>query len=132
MIDMYLDENAFKIENINIGQYITGIEYGHNKIWADDSGRSLSGDMSGTFLGIVWKFKVKFAPMDKTTIELLSPILDSAWQNVTFYDTNSKSTRTIRTYTGDWATLNENMFSNVAKVNESFEISFIAKKPIKY
>lgn len=132
MIDMYLDENAFKIEGLNIGQYITSIEYGHNKVWANDTGRSLSADMTGTFLGIVWKFKLNFAPMDKQTIELLSPILDSAWQNVTFYDTDSKSTRTIKTYTGDWATLNRNTFTNVAKVNESFDISFIAKKPIKY
>lgn len=132
MIDMYLDENAFKIEGLNIGEYITSIEYGHNKVWANDTGRSLSAEMGGTFLGIVWKFKLNFAPMDKATIERISPILDKASQQTTFYDTNSKSTRTIKTYTGDWATLNRNTFSNVAKVNESFDISVIATKPIKY
>lgn len=129
---MYLDKDAFKINDVSLGQYLVSVEYGHNKVWGPDTGRNLAFKTVGTYGGIVWKFKLTFAPLNKTEIELISPILDSENQQVTFYDVNSKNNRTITTYTGDWATLNRNTFTNVAKVNESFDIGVIATAPIKY
>ena len=50
---MFIDKDSFLINNISMGQYVTEIEYGHNKLWGPDSGRNLKGKMSGTFLGVV-------------------------------------------------------------------------------
>jgi hypothetical protein len=111
-----------------MGKYITEVEYGYNKLWANDSGRNLAGVMTGTLIGIFPKIKLNFRKLTRTELELLAPILDKATQNFTYYDPVKKSKITISTYTGDWATLNRNTFTNVAKANESFSISFIARK----
>lgn len=111
-----------------MGQYVTEVEYGYNKLWSSDSGRNLAGVQSGTLIGIFPKLKVNFRKLTKEELELIAPILDKPTQNVTYYDPVLKRAYTISTYTGDWATLNRNTFENVAKANESFSISFIARK----
>lgn len=125
---MYINSNSLIIDGINMGQYITQVEYGYNKLWGNDSGRNLAGVQSGTLIGIFPKLKLSFRKLTQSELELLAPILDKATQNVTYYDPVLKRNYTMSTYTGDWATLNRNTFSNVAKANESFEISFIARK----
>lgn len=125
---MYTDKNSLIIDGVNMGQFITEVKYGYNKLWADDSGRNLNGDSVGTFLGVFPKLELNFRKLTQSELEFLAPILDSATQNVTYYDPIFKGLYTMATYTGDWATTNRNTFSNVAKANESFSISFIAKK----
>ena len=126
---MFINKDSFLINNISIGQYVTEIEYGYNKMWGPDSGRNLKAKMSGTFLGVIPKFRLNFIPLTQEELELLAPILDSAYQNTTYYDPVLKQMTTIETYTGDWATLNKNTFTNVARANESFNISVIATEP---
>lgn len=126
---MFIDENSLLINNVKIGKYLTQVEYGYNKIWGPDTGRNLKAKTTGTFLGVVVKLKLNFAPLTKEELELIAPILDSAGQQTTYYDPVKKENLTIETYTGDWATLNKNSFANVAKVNEGFNISVIATEP---
>lgn len=125
---MYIDKDSLIVDGINMGQYLTQVEYGYNKLWGNDSGRNLAGDQSGTLLGIFPKLKLSFRKLTQQELETIAPILDSATQNVTYYDPVLKRLYTMSTYTGDWATTNRNIFTNVAKANESFEISFIARK----
>ena len=125
---MYINKESFIVEGLSLGQYVTEIEYGYNKLWASDSGRNLAGVQSGTLIGIFPKFKVNFKKLTKEELELIAPLLDKATQNLTYYDPVKKKNTTISTYTGDWATLNRNTFTNVARANESFSISFIARK----
>ena len=126
---MFTNKDSLIIDGINMGQYITEVEYGYNKLWAaSDSGRNLAGTQSGTLIGIFPKLKVNFRKLTKSELELIAPILDKPTQNVTYYDPVLKRNYTMSTYTGDWATLNRNTFENVAKANESFSISFIARK----
>lgn len=125
---MFTNKDSLIIDGINMGQYITEVEYGYNKLWASDSGRNLAGVQSGTLIGIFPKLKVNFRKLTKSELELIAPILDKPTQNVTYYDPVLKRNYTMNTYTGDWATLNRNTFENVAKANESFSISFIARK----
>lgn len=126
---MLLDKNSFKVQGINnITNYITEIEYGYNKLWASDSGRNLAGVNTGSLIGIFVKIKVHFRKLTQQELETIASILDSAVQNITYYDPVLKRENTIDTYTGDWATTNRNTFTNVAKANESFEISFIANR----
>lgn len=129
---MLINKNAFKVNSVNMGPYLVDIEFGHNKLWGSDTGRNLKGVTTGTFLGIVPKFKLTFRKLTQEELEYLSPILDSAWQETEYYDSNTKQQETIETYTGDWATLNKNTFSNVAKANESFNISVIGTEPRLY
>ena len=125
---MFINGDSLIIDGINMGQYITEIEYGYNKLWASDSGRNLAGVQSGTLIGIFPKLKVNFRKLTKAELEMIAPVLDKPTQNVTYYDPVLKRNYTMSTYTGDWATLNRNTFENVAKANESFSISFIARK----
>lgn len=125
---MYVNKDSLIIDGINMGQYITEVEYGFNKLWASDSGRNLAGVQSGTLIGIFPKLKVNFIKLTQQELELIAPILDKATQEVTYYDPVLKRMTTMTTYTGDWATLNRNCFSDVARANESFTISFISRK----
>lgn len=131
---MFIDENSLKIKKsggnyVNLGPYLTQVEYGYNKLWGKDTGRNLKGKTTGTLLGIVTKLKLSFGPLTQAELETLAPILDSAWQTTRYYDPKQKGYLEIQTYTGDWATLNKNTFSNVARANEGFEISVIATTP---
>lgn len=126
---MFLNKDSLFINGVNLGQYLVEVEYGYNKVWGKDSGRNLLAEMSGTFLGVVVKLKLTFGKLTQQELELLAPILDSAWQQTTYYDPVKKAMTTIDTYTGDWATLNKSTFINHARANESFSISVIAVRP---
>ena len=124
---MYLDKDSFIMDGLNMGKYLTEVEFAYNKLWASDSGRNLAGTQSGTLIGIFPKFKLSFRKLTKEELQLIAPILDKATQNAT-YDDPVKGRITISTYTGDWSTLNRSTFSNVANANEPFSISVIARK----
>lgn len=126
---MYIDSNSLIINNINMAQYVTQVEYGYNKVWGDDTGRNLKAVFFGTYLGVVPKLKISFKPLTQAELELLVPVLDAKTQSVQYYDPKLKQMTTMQTYTGDWATLNKNTFSNVARANEGFNISFIGVRP---
>lgn len=123
---MMLNKDSLKVNNVNLSNYILEAEFGYNKLWASDSGRNLAGVQSGTLIGIFPKIKVTFRKLSQAELEYIAPILDMARQKLTYYDPVLKKSYTMDTYTGDWATTNRNTFSNVAKANESFDISFIA------
>ena len=132
---MFTNKNSLYIkvpngEYLNLGPYLTQVEYGYNKMWGDDTGRNLACVMSGTFKGIVVKLKLSFGELTQEELETISPILNAPWQVVKFYYPDAQELIEITTYTGDWATLNRNSFSNVARANESFDISVIATAPI--
>ena len=121
---MYLDKNSLIVNNINLGEYVTEVEYNYPKLWGEDSGRNLLGEQSGTFLGVYPKLRVTFRALTQNELETIAPILDSPRQNLTYYDP-VKGLITIETYTGDYAIINKNIFTNVNDANEPFQISFI-------
>lgn len=129
---MYIDKNSFKVKigsgsYVNLGQYITNIEYQYNKLWGSDSGRNLAGEQSGTLLGIFPKFVVSFRKLNKSEMETLTPILDSSNQTISYYDPNKKATVEMLTYTGDYSYSNNTIIGSDRK-NSDFQISFIAVK----
>lgn len=125
---MYIDKDSLIIDGINMGKYISEVEYGYNKLWGNDSGRNMAGSQTGTLIGIFPKLKVTFIKLTRAELEEIAPILDKATQNTRYYDPVKKQMTTMSTYTGDWATTNKNTFSNVARANETFSISFISRK----
>lgn len=122
---MLIDKDSVIINNISMGQYLVEVKYGYNKLWASDSGRNLAGVQSGTLIGIFPKLILQFRKLTKTELELITPILDSASQTVTYYDPNKKANITMTTYTGDYEVVNKNIIRGNVK-NEGFSCSFIA------
>ena len=122
---MFIDKNSIIINDVNMGQYLVEAKYGFNKLWSSDSGRNLAGTQSGTLLGIFPKLILQFGKLTKTQLEVITPILDSANQTVTYYDPTKKSNVTMTTYTGDYEITNKQVISGNAK-NEGFSCSFIA------
>ena len=121
---MFVDKNSIIINGVSMGQYILEARYSYNKLWAD-GGRSLSGKMTGTLIGIFPKIILEFGKLTKTQLEVIIPILDSANQTVTYYDPNKKQNVTITTYTGDYEIINKDIINNKFK-NEGFSCSFIS------
>ena len=124
---MFIDKNSIIINGVSMGQYIVQAEYGYNKLFANDSGRSLSGEMVATLIGIFPKIILQFRKLTKAELEVIAPILDSATQNVTYYDPNKRATITITTYTGDYSVTNKSIVSGDRK-NEGFSCSFISTR----
>lgn len=104
-----------------MGQYIVEAKFSYPKLWASDSGRNLAGKMTGTLIGIFPKLILQFRPLTKEEINIIAPILDSAYQTVTYYDVNKNANITMTTYTGDWELTNTNL-----NENQGFSCSFIS------
>ena len=128
---MFISIDSLKIKRpsdsnyINLGNYITEARYGYNKVWADDSGRNLSGSMTGTLIGVFPKIIVSFKRLTKSELETLTPILDAPRQTLQYYDPTKQQVVTMTTYTGDYEVINKHIINNNGK-NDNFEISFIA------
>lgn len=118
---MYIDKNSLIINNVNMKDYIIDVEYTYNKLWSSNTGRSLSGKMSGVLLGIFPKLVVQFKPLNQTELQTISKILDSQNQSVTYYDPYKEQNVTMTTYTGDWSVRDKNIGEN-----STFSVSFIA------
>ena len=118
---MFLDKDSIIINNISIGQYLVEAKFIYPKLWASDSGRNLAGKMTGTLIGIFPKLILQFRPLTKEEINIIAPILDSAYQTVTYYDVNKNANITMTTYTGDWELTNTNL-----NQNQGFSCSFIS------
>lgn len=128
---MFIDKNSIQVKisgmanYMSLGNYLVEAKYGYNKLWSQDSGRNLSGTQSGTLLGIYPKITLQFAPLSKTDLELIVPILDSARQTIKYYDPFKKATVEMTTYTGDYEITNKNVI-NGYETNDGFSCSFIA------
>ena len=122
---MFVNKDSITINNISVGQYLVEAKFGYNKLWASDSGRNLAGVQSGTLIGIFPKLTLQFRRLTKDELEILTPILDSARQTVTYYDPTLHRNYTMATYTGDYEITNKHTI-NSSRKNEGFKISFIA------
>lgn len=122
---MFIDKNSIIINGVSMGQYITEAKYGYNKLWSE-GGRNLKGDMTGVYLGTFPKITLQFAPLTKAEMEIITPILDSARQTVTYYDPTKKANYTMTTYTGDYEITNKGIVGKDGITNEGFSCSFIA------
>ena len=122
---MFLDKNSIVINDVNMGNYIVQATFGYNKLWSSDSGRNLAGTQTGTLMGIYPKIVLQFRKLNKTDLETIIPILDSARQTTTYYDPNKKTSVTMTTYTGDYEIVNKYIIGTDRK-NEGFSCSFIS------
>lgn len=122
---MFINKDSIMINNISMGQYLVEAKYGFNKLWSSDSGRNLAGTQSGTLVGIFPKLVLQFRKLTKSELEIITPILDSERQSVTYYDPTLHRNNTIQTYTGDYEITNKNIVDSSRK-NDGFSCSFIS------
>lgn len=122
---MFINKNSIIINGINMGNYIVEAKYSYNKLWSSDSGRNLAGTQTGTLIGIFPKIILQFRQLTKSELEVITPILDSPSQIVTYYDPTKHTNVTIITYTGDYEIINKNIINGTIP-NEGFSCSFIS------
>ena len=130
---MFINTTSLKVKKstdgdsayVNLGDYITEARYSYNKVWADDSGRNLSGSMSGTLIGIFPKIVVSFKRLTATELKAITPILDAPRQTLQYFDPTKNQVVTMTTYTGDYEITNKHIIDGNGK-NDNFEVSFIA------
>lgn len=120
---MIIDINSIKINGTAVADKLTEAVYSFNKLWGDDTGRSLSGNFNGTLKGIFPKVELTFKPMKQSELETIVRLLDTDYQQFTYYDPYKQQNITIQTYTGDYSyTINNTDHTSTLKV------SFIATK----
>lgn len=118
---MFINKDSLYMDGISMGQYLTQAKYGYNKLWSNDTGRTLSGKMSGTLIGIFPKITMSFRKLTEAELTYLAPHFDNPNQTVIYKDPNKNANVTMTTYSGDW----ETVYKNMDKA-EAFDLSFIS------
>lgn len=118
---MFINKNSLYMDNISMGQYLTQVKYQYNKLWSSDSGRTLSGKMTGTLIGIFPKIVMSFRGLTQQELTFLTPHFDNARQTIRYMDPNKNLEVTMETYTGDWEILYKNINNG-----QAFDLSFIS------
>ena len=118
---MFLDKDSIYMDGISMGPYLTQVKYGYNKLWSDDSGRTLSGKMTGTLIGIFPKIIMSFRSLTPKELTNLAPHFDNAQQTIQYMDPNKNEQVSMKTYTGDW----EDTYKKMGKGKVS-DLSFIS------
>ena len=121
---MFVDKDSIMVNGVSWGQYLLQAKYDYNKLWAGDTGRNLAGSLSGTLIGIFPKITLTFRKLTKAEMNIVAPVLDSATQQLSYYDPSTNTFETLPTYTGDWGYVNK----RISQKNDSFEIAFISRE----
>ena len=120
---MIIDINSIKINNVAVADKLTEAIYSFNKLWGDDTGRSLSGNFNGTLRGIFPKVELTFKPLKQSELQTLVKLFDTDYQTLTYYDPYKEQIVNMQTYAGDYSyTVNNTDHTS------SLKISFISTK----
>jgi len=95
-----------------------------NKLWGDDTGRTMSGELTGTLIGIFPKIVGSFYVEDEVEFSALLTILDSASQTVEVYDPKSRTLKQYLTYTNDYKI----EIINLDPYYKEIQVSFISRR----
>lgn len=87
---MLIDKDSLIIDGVKMAQYITKAKFGYHKIWGKDTGRSLSGDNSGTLKGIYPKITMTFRKLNEEEVGIVLSLFNKAENKVTFYNPDLK------------------------------------------
>ena len=124
---MFIDKDSITINGVSMGQYLIEAKFGFHKLWGEDTGRNLNGDYTGTLSGVYPKITMQIRPLNKTELETIAPLLDSAYQTTVYYDPNKQANVTMTTYSNDWEFTDKNIISGNTK-NSSFSWAVISTK----
>ena len=102
------------------GNILTPFEVQKNKLWAEDTGRVMSGKMVGTFIGVFPKLVVQFQFENEVTQSNLLTLLDTAFQTVQYYEPKTRGLVTMGTYSNDYRVNIINLSPMYGEVTVSF------------
>ncbi len=116
-------EVLLKVNDIDVtANVLTPFEIDRNKLWADDSGRVISGRMVGTMIGIFPKLNALLYPNDANDISDLMTELDKASQSLKYYNPKTKTLVDLGTYTNDYKVT----LLDLTPTYDSIKVSFIS------
>lgn len=95
-----------------------------NKLWGEDTGRTMSGELTGTLIGVFPKIVGSFYVEDEVELSALLTILDSASQTVDVYDAKSRTLKQYLTYTNDYKV----EIINLDPFYKEIQVSFISRR----
>jgi len=125
---MLIDKNSLIIDNVKMAQYLTKVKFGYHKIWGKDTGRSLSGDNSGTLKGIYPKITMTFRKLNEGEISTVLSLFNKAENKVTFYNPDlGRTVSNMSCYSND----QEYEQENFGKI-EGYSCSVISNKKREY
>lgn len=98
----------------------------YNKLWADDSGRDMSGQNKGTLLGIFPKLNVDVGEFNEDDMSSFLSKVNKSSFNIDWYDAETKSMRKgISYYVNDYTI---DLKSTKRMVYKSFSFNLIPNK----
>ena len=88
------------------GSYVTlgkktAYSVGYHKLWASDTGRSMTGENKGTLIGIFPKISVSLGRMSEDDTNAIINLTMQAKANVKYYDVGKKASVTASFYFSD-------------------------------
>lgn len=83
---MLINKESLIIDGVKMEQYIIEAKFGYHKIWGKDTGRTLSGDNSGTLKGIYPKITMTFRKLNDEEVGIILSLFNKAENKVTFYN----------------------------------------------
>lgn len=87
---MLLNKEDLIIDGVKMAPYLIDAKFGYHKIWGKDTGRSLSGDNSGTLKGIYPKITMTFRKLNNEEVGIILSLFNKAENKVTFYNPDLK------------------------------------------
>jgi hypothetical protein len=83
------DMAFFKVNNIDISQYINSLSFSHEIVWSTNAGRTLDATFVGDIVAKKWKLSVTTIPLKQSESALIQGLLEqSAFFNVAFIPPN--------------------------------------------
>lgn len=95
------------------------------KLWADDSGRNMAGDMEGTLIGIYPKLQLTIGRCNEEETAQLLSLFNRPYMTVTFYDAETRGFKTAKYYSNDMST---SLIRQSIMRYDSFSINIIPAK----
>lgn len=89
-----------KIDNTSLPK-LKAWKVGPNKLWTD-AGRTMSGKLRATFVGIFPKIGLEFAHTTEDEMQVLAGLLDQSDFTVSWWDPATKSIKSGLYYAGDY------------------------------
>lgn len=125
---MLIDKSSLIIDNIQMAPYLKEVKFGYHKIWGKDSGRSLSGDNSGTLKGIYPKITMTFRRLNEEETGTMLSLFNRAENKVTFYNPDLKKKLTNMSFYSNDQEMNQKYLGNI----EGYSCAVIANKKREY
>lgn len=105
-------------------EILTPFKVSRAKLWAEDSGRVMSGEVQGSLIGIFPKISVVFYAKTQAKLSEIMTVLDSPTQNIQYYDSKTQTMKSMSTYTGDY----DVNIVNLSPYHSEISVSFISRR----